>query len=76
MDRKRNFDSIDGEGVGESESHTSSIISEEIESIIQADDYKRLQAIVENGKIKDIDITITVGTDKSLLMVACEAGSI
>ena len=77
MDRKRKHESIEGEGVTEFLPLENDLItSEELESILSADDYKQLQENIEKGKIKDVNMTITADTDISLLMMAGEAGAI
>ena len=65
------------EGVGgELPLHTTQITPRELQSIISRDDYIRLQENIENGKINDVNMLFTNETDKSLLMKACETGSI
>ena len=76
MDRKRKLDSMEVGVVGEIESGRALISFQEIQSIIQADDYKQLQQNIENGNISDVNIIITIDTSKSLLMEACETGSV
>ena len=76
MDRKRKLDSTEVGVVEGIKSNCASIRSREIMCIILADDYIRLQENIEKGLIKDVNMLFTNETDKSLLMAACEAGSI
>ena len=71
MDRKRKFDPTKVVG-----NPALSISTDEIESIIESDGHKRLQELIENGLIKDINMTITTYYYSTLLMKACEAKSI
>ena len=76
MDRKRKLDSTAEERLEEAKPHSDLITSEELDSIIHADDYKRLKENIENGKIKDVNMIVTESSHRSLLMMACEIGSI
>ena len=80
MDRKRKLDSTIEEEEKGSLPLMDTITHEEILAfilaIILADDYKQLQENIENGLIKDINMTISTYYPKSLLMEACNAGSV
>ena len=93
MDKKRKVDSIEEEKEeeeGDILPHSDLITPQEILSIFEADDYKRLQENIEKGLIKNDDFSadeqsnfavalfriFTSAHRKSLLMEACEAGAI
>ena len=76
MDRKRKLDSTEAEVSREHLAHNALLTNQEIDSIIAVDDYESLQENIKNGKIIDINEPITEHTHKSMLMKACEAGSI
>ena len=74
MDRKRKLDSTYAEDV--MTRHGSLTIPEIVSIIIAIDDSKSLQENIKNKTIRNINMHITEHTRKTILMKACEAGSI